>query len=119
MPLSRFNQLIDKIFIAKGGIGASKHYLTPKDADILTNKTAYSGSGITIPKSTTLSPLHQGQLHMSNMLSTKVKKVIVLPQLTNSSLISMGQFFDDAYEVKLTKEQLIVTKKHCCIARPT
>ena len=45
---------------------------------------------------------------MSNRLSTKGKTAIVLPDLTSSSLASLGQLCDDGCKVNLDKHKLSV-----------
>ena len=115
MPLSTFNKLIDQLIIAKGDSGATKHYLTSEDSTILLNKQVYHGKGVTIPNSTQLKPSHQGLLPLSNLLTSAAKTATVLPQLSNSSLISMGQLCDDGCEVKLTRKKLSVTKNNMVV----
>ena len=115
MPLSTFNKLIDQLIIAKGDSSATKHYLTSKDSKILLNKKEYHGQGVRIPNSAQLKPSHQGLLPLSNLLTSEAKKATVIPQLSNSSLISMGQLCDDGCEVKLTKQKLLVTKNNIVV----
>ena len=61
--------------------------------------------------SVAISSNKQGELPISNHLSTKGKTAIVLPDLTSSSLISLGQLCDDGCNVNLDKHKLSVYKE--------
>ena len=45
-----------------------------------------------------------GELPLSNTLSAKSKRVIVLLVLKNSSIISLGQLYDDDCNMQLDKK---------------
>ena len=53
----------------------------------------------------------KGILPISNHLSKKVQQAIVLPQLSSSLLISLGQLCDDDCKVELNRSNLKVFKE--------
>ena len=52
----------------------------------------------------------QGELLLSQHLSKQAKTAVVLPNLTSSSLISLGQLCDNGCKVNLDKNSLNVYK---------
>ena len=105
------------VIVAKGDSGASKHYLTEEDSDLLSDITAYIGPKVVLPNNTEIGATKKGQLPLSEHLSEKAKEGTVLPQLTNSSLVSLGQLCDDDCIVILTKQSLDVIKNKMTVLK--
>ena len=103
--------------IAKGDSGASRHYIRPQDAHILSEIKNFTSNPVTLPNNTTITPSHKGVFQISNKLSTDAQQATVLPHLKNSSLISIGQLCDDDCNVELTKKELIANKNETIILR--
>jgi len=96
--------------IAKGDSAATNHYITEQDSLCLKNIKPNNSINVTLPNSVAISSNKQGELPLSNQLSTKGKTAIVLPDLTSSSLVSLGQLCDDGCEINLDKHKLSVYK---------
>ena len=65
---------------------------------------------VTLPNSYSISSKLQGQLPMLDKLISKAKIAMVLCQLTSSSLISLGELYNDDCKVNLDKHSLEVCK---------
>ena len=76
--------------IAKESSGASKYYFTAGDKQLLHGIQEYCGPPITLPNNTKVRQTEKGSLLFFSELSTEVKKVTVLPQLTNFLWVSIG-----------------------------
>ena len=96
--------------IAKGDSAATNHCIAEQDSPCLKNITPNNSINATLPNSVAISSNKQGELPISNRLSTKGKTAIVLPDLTSSSLASLGQLCDDGCKVNLDKHKLSVHK---------
>ena len=68
-----------------------KLFLTIKDSTI----------NITLPNAEAIMSNLQGDLALVLELSMKAQRVIVLPKLQSSSLLSLAQLYDDNYEILL------------------
>ena len=67
--------------IAKGDTGATSHYWTDNDKEILHNIKKIKGPPVQLPDNTIISATEQGELHLSSLLSPKATKTSILPQL--------------------------------------
>ena len=65
---------------------------------------------VTLPNAESISSTLSSTIPLSNKLSAKAKQAIVLPNLHSSSLISLGQLYDDDCKVILNKKELNVYK---------
>ena len=54
----------------------------------------------------------QGTLPLSKNLTPKARTAVVLPNLTSSSSVSLGQLFDDGCNINLDKEKMQVYKNN-------
>ena len=92
-------------FIAKLDSGASKHYIKTKHQNNLIHlKPLNNGPIAILPDTTTVQASHQGVCPLHHTLSTKAKKALVFPHLTNESLISIRQLCDGDCEVTFDKK---------------
>ena len=96
--------------IAKLDSGASLHYLKPIHATCLKNITTTTKSSIILPNNETVQANIQGNLIIHPKLSLQASKALIVPKLTNESLLSVGQFYDDGYNVHFTKNNVQVIK---------
>ena len=74
---------------------------------------------VILPNPEAIAPSQRGQLPLSNNISTAAKDAITLPQLKNSSLISLGQLYDGDCSVMLNKKNLRVTKNNEIVLKGT
>ena len=107
----------DKIIIAKGDIGATKHCIRDKDRKVLNNVEYYQGSSVTLPNNATIRSTEKGTIPLNKKLLKTAQTASILPGLESSSLISLGQLCDDDCKVLLDKKSLFVIKKDELILR--
>ena len=103
--------------IAKGDTGATSHYWTENDKGILENIKKDKGHSVQLPDSTMISSTEQGELPLSNLLSTKATKTAILPKLKSANLISLGQLCDDGCTITLDQDTMKVTKNNTTILK--
>jgi len=97
--------------IAKLDSGASRHYLKPTHAKYLTNiTTSRTNSSIILPNNETVQANIQGNLKIHPKLSAHASRALIVPKLTNESLLSVGQFCDDGCHVHFSKNNVHVLK---------
>jgi len=115
------NNISSKLFVnsppranvtAKGDSGASHHYWRKADVKCLDNVQPNNSINVTLPNSQSISSTIQGTLPLSNELTPKARTAVVLPNLTSSSLISLGQLCDDGCNINLDKEKMQVCKNN-------
>ena len=75
----------------------------------LKNVHNFTTINVTLPDNTTIRCTHSGTLDIPN-LSTKATIAHVLPELSNTLLISLGQLADDGCLILLNKQILKVFK---------
>ena len=109
-------KLVIPTVVAKADSGASKHYFRPQDINVLDNIIDEDGPTVALPDNTTLHATKAGTLPITGV-STLAKKVHIIPKLSSSSLISMGQLCDDDCDVHLRKEDMDVKKDNKVIIR--
>ena len=81
-----------------------------KDKSGVTN-----GPTIHLPKDERITASKNGILPMDKTLSTRAKMVYVLPQITSSLLLSMGQLCKNDCIAIFNKQKLHVYKNNICI----
>jgi hypothetical protein len=102
--------------IAKADSGASCHYFMAKDKNVLANLHATPfGPTVTLPNNTSIQATHAGQLPFHSSLSKKATTAHILDTMTNASLISLGQLWDDDCIAVLDKKKLQVFKNNTCV----
>ena len=100
-----------QVVIAKPDTGASNHYFSAKDAPVLTQlKKVTFGPTVTLPDMSTIQADQQGFLPLPNSISPEGSKAHVFEDITNASLISIGQLCDDGCEATFDKEKMNVSK---------
>ena len=95
--------------IFKGDSGATNHYVTPAAASVLKNLRTNTSINVTLPDSNTICSTHSGIIDIPK-LSTSATTAHVLPELSNTSLISLGQLADDGCLILLNNKFLKVFK---------
>jgi hypothetical protein len=97
---------------AKADSGASHHYWRLKDCNALSNiQHNKSGPSVRLPDNSTIQASHQGNINFNNtQLSTTATNAHILPNLQNSSLISLGQLADDNCITILDKNEINIYK---------
>ena len=97
--------------IAKADSGASRHYFTMKDKHALHKlKHLVQGPQVGLPNGTYVSATEAGHLPLHPTLTSLATKTHVFPELTSSSLISIGQLCDDDCTAILNKQDLKIYK---------
>lgn len=87
----------------KADSGASNHFLTERDAPIFhKKKRVINGPPATLPNRQHIYPTIDGNLPLPS-LSPNATSTYVYPQLTNSSLLSIGQLCDEGCVAIFTK----------------
>jgi hypothetical protein len=88
----------------------------PRDQTALTNlRPTPFGPTVMLPNSTTIQATHAGQLPFHPSFSDKAKTAHVLDDITNSSLISIGQLCHDDCIAVLDKKLIKIFKNQECI----
>ena len=106
--------LIPPPFIkSKADSGASNHYWRPQDVDALSNiKSTTTGPKVKLPNNKIIQANKTGIINLpTTKLSTKGATAHVLPNLQNSSLISLDQFVDDYCSTVLEDHKINIYKK--------
>ena len=98
------------IVIAKGDSAALQNYWRPQDKACLTELQEFEGTPVILPSAATLNPTEKGIILLSAALSKTAKTATVLKNLNSSSLISLGQIYDDNCTIILTKNDLLAAK---------
>ena len=94
-----------------GDSGASKHCIKIEDKNILTSsRIIKNGPKAILPNSTLLSSSHDGHLPI-DFVSSQATHGIVYPNLSNASLLSIGQLCDDDCVALFTKKDLKIYKE--------
>ena len=87
----------------KGDTGASHDYWMKNDKNILTNITKTYGTAVQLPNNQMIMANSQGELPLPSALSTKARTAMIVPKLTSSNLISIGQLCDDGCNIKISQ----------------
>ena len=96
-------------FIFKGDSGATNHYVAPRAAPILQNIRSNSSVEVMLPDNSVLNSTHSGTFSIPQLSSTATTAHI-LPALSDTSLLSLGQLADDGCLILLNKHFLKVFK---------
>ena len=105
--------------MAKGDSAASSHYWRDQDKTVLNNIKNCIGPSVLLPNNELISSTSRGQLPLSSDLSNAAKTAMILPKLTSSSLISLGQLCDDDCAILLNKNTLLAIKNNKIILKGT
>ena len=102
--------------IVKADSGASNHYFRKKYLGALKNvKQMTSGPIVKLPDSSTIQSTKEGNIPLHSSLSPTATKAHIFDNLTNSSLLSIGQLCDDGCTAALDKRFLRIFKNDICI----
>ena len=74
------------------------------------NITPVDGPSVTLPNNAILKSNEEGDIPLSPLLSNNARKASIIPGLTSSSLISLGQIVDDNCTIILDKKKLVAIK---------
>ena len=99
-----------KVVVAKEDSAASGHYWREEDIYCLQNVIDQKGPDVTLLDSSQINAAQQGKLPLISSLSKEATTLVVLPSLKISSLISLGQLYDDSFRVIFDKRKLYVEK---------
>ena len=108
----------NKSVIIKAGTGASRHYFKVEDKHISRNiKKTDNPPEMQLPDNTTVTAVEQGALFLHKKLTPQAQSTQIIPAITNSSLLSIGQLCDDnctavfnKRDVKIYKDNDIIVK---------
>ena len=105
--------LESKQCFAKIDSGATHTYIKQNHSHLLKNKiTLSNGPSAYLPNKQKIKATAQGVLPLHPTLSQASQTALVFPQLTNESLISVGQLCDDNCIVKFDKKTVTVHKNN-------
>ena len=100
-------------YTAKIDSGATQNYIQYKHRHLLTNVNILkNGPKAFLPNKTIIQADREGHILLHNDLSQKAQKAYSFPQLTNESLISVGQLCDDNCKVLFDKSSVKVIKNN-------
>ena len=97
---------------AKLDSGATQHYLKPAHKSYLQNLTLTTGPNIQLPNNDDLQITHKGQLPLHPNLSPSATQAYILSNLSNESLLSVGQLCDNNCEVLFKKNNCDIWHKN-------
>ena len=96
--------------VLKANTGASRHYFRKQDTSILKNVTKIkNGAKVHLPNNAVLESMMKGTLPFPG-LSNKATEVQILPTLTNTSLLSVGQLYNNNCTAIFTPTEMIIIK---------
>ena len=99
--------------MAKADTGTSQHYFKNTDPAIINKLQKVPHiTDIQLPDNSTIETSHVGILLLHQSLANRAKQVQILPKLTNTSLLSIGQLCDDNCTALFLKHNLHVFKKN-------
>ena len=91
--------------------GATKHFFRKDYLRFLSNiKCLRNGPTATLPKRHIVQVTHEGTLKIKNNLTPAALRALIFPNLTNESLVSIGQLCDDGCIVLFTKTHAYICK---------
>ena len=97
--------------VIKADSGATNHYFRIEDINVLNKVQKMEHTKyVKLPNSSNIIVTHQGMLPFTNEISDAAKTVQILPQLTNCSLLSIGQLCDDNCWGLFNKKDLLIFK---------
>ena len=100
-----------KNIILKADTGASKHFASNRYRDFLQNlKPTYDSFPAILPNNSRITSSHVGNLPLSKEISPQGSSTLVYPKITNESLLSIGQLFDDDCLAFFSKKHVLITK---------
>ena len=101
------------LFTIKVDSGASRHFIREEDRNILKQlKTVDKGPRAVLPNKKSISPTHTGALSLHQRISRNASSALVYPDISNESLLSVGQLCDDGCLAVFTDEHVYITKQN-------
>ena len=103
----------DRKLYLKGDTGASKHFLKETDKDhLLGLKQILDGPIAILPNNSRIQPMYEGEIQLPEKLSDRARKALVYPEISNDSLLSIGQLFDDDCIAVFTNKRVLIFKNN-------
>ena len=102
----------DEIVMAKGDSAASHHYWREEDIKVMSEITKNPRPSILLPNNSSIDVTNQGQLLLLEKLSPRARNAMVLFGLKIACLVSIGQLYDDSFDVFLNNHKLIAMKEN-------
>ena len=96
--------------IAKLDSGASQHYFKSQHSNFLKKISTANATPILLPNNTTVHAKLKGTLSLHPSLSEKASTALIVPNLKNESLLSVGQIYDNNCKVTFSKDNVQITK---------
>ena len=97
--------------------GATKHFFGKDHLRFLSNiKSLKNGPTATLPNGHIVQATHEGTINIKSNLTPEASQVLVFPNLTNESLVSIGQLCDDGCIVLFTKKYAYICKEKKLVA---
>ena len=116
-PTSLSNSKILSPPLLKADTGASATFIKPTHANYLQDlSTTVNGPRVHLPNNTVLRPSHSGILSLND--SPRIH-TYVLPEMTNESLLSVGQLCDQGCQAVFTKNNLYVLHNNKLVIKGT
>ena len=102
----------------KPDTGASSHYFKATDSEVLSDvKPTLQGPVVTLPNLATIQAKAEGQLNIHPSLTKQATTAHVFDNLTNTSLLSVGQLCDDDCTVIFDKVAMKIVKNGMTIIK--
>ena len=105
--------------MVNGDSAASHHYWREEDASLLSNVMTKKGPSVQLPNNTTIAATKQGQLPLSKHISSTGSSAMVLLGLKSSSLMSLGQLYNDRCIIGLNSKRLVGVKNNNIVPKGT
>lgn len=93
-----------------GIMPCQKNCWREEDSQCLTNLQPYTSLSATLSNANMIAPSHNGLLPLPTILSQEDNDAIVLPALRSSSLILLGQIYDNKCTMIFDKNKLVSLK---------
>ena len=100
------------IALVKGDSVATAHYWRPQNTACLTYIIEKQGTNVILPNNETTTSGHHRQLLLSSALTSTAQTAFTLSTLKSSSIVFLGQLYDDEYNVLLTKNVYVTKDQH-------
>ena len=91
--------------------GATSHYFKPTHQHALSNvKTLTFGPSATLPDNSIVTATKSGTFNLHQAIDKSARTALIMPNLKNESLVSVGKLCDNDCKVVFTKHNVKIIK---------